>query len=97
MVHYGHSCLVPIDITTIKMLYVFVDISIDVDHVRTAVYGRVSDQILYYNTYLWLLCIPDTCVQLIECMKLTFKPDTKVHFLVFISFGPCTYLYASKS
>lgn len=35
MVHYGHSCLVPIDVTTIKMLYVFVDISIDVEHVRT--------------------------------------------------------------
>jgi 2-(3-amino-3-carboxypropyl)histidine synthase len=34
MVHYGHSCLVPIDVTTIKMLYVFVDITIDVDHAR---------------------------------------------------------------
>lgn len=45
MVHYGHSCLVPIDITTIKMLYVFVDISIDVDHVRTFV-CCVSDQVL---------------------------------------------------
>ncbi|CEG48851.1 diphthamide biosynthesis protein 1 [Plasmopara halstedii] len=32
MVHYGHSCLVPIDVTSIKMLYVFVDIAIDVDH-----------------------------------------------------------------
>ncbi|GLD98583.1 hypothetical protein PINS_up007300 [Pythium insidiosum] len=32
MVHYGHSCLVPIDVTTIKMLYVFVDITIDVEH-----------------------------------------------------------------
>ena len=36
MVHYGHSCLVPIDITTIKVLYVFDDIAIDVDHVRNA-------------------------------------------------------------
>ena len=33
LVHYGHSCLVPIDVTTIKMLYVFVDITIDVKHV----------------------------------------------------------------
>ncbi|CAB4476975.1 unnamed protein product [Rhizophagus irregularis] len=32
MVHYGHSCLVPVNITTIKTLYVFVDISIDTDH-----------------------------------------------------------------
>lgn len=33
MVHYGHSCLVPIDTTLIKMLYVFVDIQIDAQHV----------------------------------------------------------------
>lgn len=32
LVHYGHSCLVPVDITTIPCLYVFVDIQIDVDH-----------------------------------------------------------------
>ena len=33
MVHYGHSCLIPIDATLIKMLYVFVDIKIDNEHV----------------------------------------------------------------
>ena len=33
MVHYGHSCLIPIDTTLIKMLYVFVDIRIDNQHV----------------------------------------------------------------
>jgi 2-(3-amino-3-carboxypropyl)histidine synthase len=32
MIHYGHSCLVPVDITTIKTMYVFVDIGIDMDH-----------------------------------------------------------------
>ena len=32
LVHYGHSCLVPIDVVSIKVLYVFVDIGIDVDH-----------------------------------------------------------------
>eukprot|EP01134_Creolimax_fragrantissima_P002790 CFRG2790T1 len=32
MIHYGHSCLVPIDTTLIKMLYVFVDIQIDIKH-----------------------------------------------------------------
>lgn len=37
MIHYGHSCLVPIDITvpTVKMLYVFVDICFDAAHVST--------------------------------------------------------------
>ncbi|KAJ1658346.1 Diphthamide biosynthesis protein 1 [Dispira simplex] len=32
MVHYGHSCLVPVDITSIKVLYVFVEIAIDTAH-----------------------------------------------------------------
>lgn len=34
MVHYGHSCLVPIDMTAVPMLYVFVDIGFDTEHVR---------------------------------------------------------------
>jgi 2-(3-amino-3-carboxypropyl)histidine synthase len=32
LVHYGHSCLVPVDFTTLKVLYVFVEIAIDVAH-----------------------------------------------------------------
>lgn len=32
LVHYAHSCLIPVDVTTIKTLYVFVDISIDTSH-----------------------------------------------------------------
>lgn len=33
IIHYGHSCLVPIDITNnIQVLYVFVDIKIDLNH-----------------------------------------------------------------
>uniref|UniRef100_T1INS0 2-(3-amino-3-carboxypropyl)histidine synthase subunit 1 n=1 Tax=Strigamia maritima TaxID=126957 RepID=T1INS0_STRMM len=33
MVHYGHSCLIPMDVTKgLKMLYVFVDIKIDAKH-----------------------------------------------------------------
>lgn len=31
-IHYGHSCLVPIDMTTIPTMYVFVEIAIDVAH-----------------------------------------------------------------
>lgn len=33
LVHYGHSCLVPIQHTAIPCLYVFVEITIDVQHV----------------------------------------------------------------
>jgi 2-(3-amino-3-carboxypropyl)histidine synthase len=32
LIHYGHSCLVPIDTTRLNMLYVFVSIDIDVKH-----------------------------------------------------------------
>ncbi|PHH50034.1 Diphthamide biosynthesis protein 1 [Ceratocystis fimbriata CBS 114723] len=32
LVHYAHSCLVPVDVTKIKTLYVFVDITIDTSH-----------------------------------------------------------------
>jgi 2-(3-amino-3-carboxypropyl)histidine synthase len=32
LVHYAHSCLIPMDVTTIKTLYVFVDIGIDTSH-----------------------------------------------------------------
>ncbi|CCF59750.1 hypothetical protein KAFR_0H03400 [Kazachstania africana CBS 2517] len=33
IIHYAHSCLVPIDITTIRVLYVFVTITINEDHI----------------------------------------------------------------
>lgn len=32
LLHYGHSCLVPVDVTLIKTMYVFVDIGIDTTH-----------------------------------------------------------------
>jgi 2-(3-amino-3-carboxypropyl)histidine synthase len=40
LVHYGHSCLVPITETRRKVLYVFVEIQIDINHfVDTVVYN----------------------------------------------------------
>lgn len=32
LVHYGHSCLIPITVTRLPVLYVFVDIAIDLQH-----------------------------------------------------------------
>ena len=37
LVHYAHSCLIPVDVTKIKTLYVFVDISIDVQHLLATI------------------------------------------------------------
>ena len=38
LVHYGHSCLVPVDMTSlVPCIYVFVDIKIDVQHLVDSV------------------------------------------------------------
>ncbi|EOR04847.1 hypothetical protein E3P92_00162 [Wallemia ichthyophaga] len=37
LVHYGHSCLVPINQTSIKTLYVFVEISVDSTHLAKTI------------------------------------------------------------
>ncbi|KAG6833791.1 hypothetical protein H0H87_001223 [Tephrocybe sp. NHM501043] len=37
LVHYGHSCLVPMDQTSIKTLYIFVEIAIDSTHLAQTV------------------------------------------------------------
>lgn len=37
LVHYGHSCLVPIAVTAVRVLYVFVEISIDTDHLAECI------------------------------------------------------------
>ena len=42
LVHYAHSCLIPVDVTAIKTLYVFVDISIDTTHLLACVERNVA-------------------------------------------------------
>ncbi|WVW80978.1 diphthamide biosynthesis protein 1 [Kwoniella bestiolae CBS 10118] len=37
IVHYGHSCLIPVSQTTLKTLYIFVEISIDTPHLSLSV------------------------------------------------------------
>lgn len=37
LVHYAHSCLIPVDVTKIKTLYVFVNINIDTAHLLATV------------------------------------------------------------
>lgn len=44
LVHYGHSCLVPVDYTAIPCLYVFVDIAIDVPRLVAAVEHNFAPQ-----------------------------------------------------
>ncbi|KAG9446798.1 hypothetical protein H6P81_012926 [Aristolochia fimbriata] len=42
LIHYGHSCLVPIDYTKIPALYVFVEIKIDLDHLLNTIKANFS-------------------------------------------------------
>lgn len=37
IVHYGHSCLIPVNQTSIKTLYIFVEIAIDTPHLALSV------------------------------------------------------------
>ncbi|GAB7352797.1 hypothetical protein MBLNU459_g3417t2 [Dothideomycetes sp. NU459] len=40
LVHYAHSCLIPVSVTQIQTLYVFVDIGIDVPHLLATIEGN---------------------------------------------------------
>ena len=42
MIHYGHSCLVPVDCCLIKILYVFVDIAFDPSHLISTIKHNFS-------------------------------------------------------
>lgn len=42
LIHYGHSCLVPIAVTRIKVMYVFVEISIDTAHLAACIRATFS-------------------------------------------------------
>lgn len=44
LVHYGHSCLIPIDETTVPTLYIFVDIAIDVNHLVKTIEANFPDK-----------------------------------------------------
>ncbi|KDP36406.1 hypothetical protein JCGZ_08675 [Jatropha curcas] len=44
LIHYGHSCLVPIDATKIPCLYVFVDIKVDVERLISTIRLNLNDK-----------------------------------------------------
>ena len=49
LVHYGHSCLVPVTETRRKVMYVFVEISIDIEHFVDTVAYNFPDKNKTYN------------------------------------------------
>lgn len=51
LVHYGHSCLIPIQKSEVKTLYIFVDIKIDIRFVKICRFHVLSK----YSVTLWNL------------------------------------------
>lgn len=82
MVHYGHSCLVPIDVTgqSLKMLYVFVDITFDPSHVRLGCEYMCSQPDRIAPSFLAL-------AQLVETVRANFAPGSKLAVLGTIQFA----------
>ena len=71
LVHYGHSCLVPVGETTVPCMYVFVDIKVDVPHLVETVrragplpalcgYGAVQKELglMLVSSLSWLCGLP---------------------------------------
>jgi 2-(3-amino-3-carboxypropyl)histidine synthase len=42
LVHYAHSCLIPVSVSKIATLYIFVDISIDTNHLVKTLVRNIS-------------------------------------------------------
>lgn len=57
LVHYGHSCLVPLD--SLAFLYVFVEIQIDIQHFIASIEANfdMSDQLAMVSTIQFVTCL----------------------------------------
>ena len=78
LIHYGHSCLIPTDKTTVPVLYVFVDIQIDVDHaIRTIKHNFVpGSQLALVGTIQFVTAVQAIKVALQDEYKIAV-PQTK--------------------
>lgn len=66
LVHYGHSCLVPVDATNIPTLYIFVDIKIDSQHFLDTVRHNLpkGSRLALVSTIQFVATLQECCVQL---------------------------------
>merc|ERR1711959_772440 len=74
LVHYGHSCIVPVDQTTVTMLYVHVEVRIDVDHlVETVCLNFTKDQNL---TFMGTVQFTSSINEAVDVLKKEFLADS---------------------
>lgn len=79
MVHYGHSCLVPIDVSTIQMLYVFVDITIDTNHLIRSLKAnfQIDAKLVLAGTIQFATAMANVAQELKEHFKEMYIPQAK--------------------
>ncbi|EGC36918.1 hypothetical protein DICPUDRAFT_150525 [Dictyostelium purpureum] len=79
MVHYGHSCLVPIDVSEIRMLYVFVDIQFDLNHfIETLKFNfKQSQKLIMVSTIQFSASLQSSKEPLSEYFSNIFIPQEK--------------------
>ena len=79
LVHYGHSCLVPVDVTRMKCLYVFVDISFDVGHLCASVEHnfKPGSRLILAGTIQFASAIQETRTRLAERYPSLAVPQAK--------------------
>lgn len=79
MVHYGHSCLVPIDVSTIQMLYVFVEIAIDTSHLVRSLKANFQPdtKMVLAGTIQFATAMSTVAQELKEYFKDIFIPQAK--------------------
>ncbi|GAB6020252.1 hypothetical protein CHUAL_002970 [Chamberlinius hualienensis] len=72
LVHYGHSCLIPVDTSSLKMFYVFVDIKADGDHFVASVRKNfpANSRIAFVSTVQFLSSIQMAAVALKDDYKI---------------------------
>lgn len=50
LIHYGHSCLIPINEMNTRLLYIFVDIKIDIQHIKNIILFNFTGPISIIGT-----------------------------------------------
>ena len=79
LVHYGHSCLVPVDVTGLPCLYVFVDIAFDTQHLVDCVCANFEEgaSLVLAGTIQFASAIQDVRGKLAARFPALVVPQTK--------------------
>jgi 2-(3-amino-3-carboxypropyl)histidine synthase len=79
LVHYGHSCLVPINVTRIKVMYVFVEIHFDFSHLINCVIENFDKEtkLALMGTIQFTTAIHSARVELAKSYPNIFIPQSK--------------------